>query len=76
VSNETITYVVAAASAVVGLSVYIGLILVPAWQAYSRVWERLAATFLTLYVVAAFMLVGVLVGAAGVWTSDRWASAV
>ena len=75
-SNETITYVVAAASAVIGLSVYIGLILVPAWQAYSRVWERLAATFLTLYVVAAFMLVGVLVGAAVVWTYDRWASAV
>jgi hypothetical protein len=74
VSNETITYVVAAASAVIGLSVYIGLILVPAWQAYSRVWERLAATFLTLYVVAAFMLVGVLVGAAVVWTYDRWAA--
>ena len=73
-SNETITYVVAAASAVIGLSVYIGLILVPAWQAYSRVWERLAATFLTLYVVAAFMLVGVLVGAAVVWTYDRWAA--
>ena len=73
-SNETITYVVAAVSAVIGLSVYIGLILVPAWQAYSRVWERLAATFLTLYVVAAFMLVGVLVGAAVVWTYDRWAA--
>ena len=73
-SNETITYVVAAASAVIGLAVYIGLILVPAWQAYSRVWERLAATFLTLYVVAAFMLVGVLAGAAVVWTYDRWAA--
>ena len=73
-SNETITYVVAAASAVIGLAVYIGLILVPAWQAYSRVWERLAATFLTLYVVAAFMLVGVLVGAAVVWTYARWAA--
>ena len=73
-SNETITYVVAAASAVIGLAVYIGLILAPAWQAYSRVWERLAATFLTLYVVAAFMLVGVLVGAAVVWTYDRWAA--
>ena len=75
-SNETITYVVAAVSAVIGLSVYIGLILVPAWQAYSRVWERLAATFLTLYVVAAFMLVGVLVGAVVVWTYDRWAGTV
>jgi O-antigen ligase len=73
VSNETITYVVAAASGVLGLAVYIGLILVPAWQAYSRVWERLAASFLTLYVAAAFMLVGVCAGAAIVWFYDRWA---
>jgi O-antigen ligase len=72
-SNETITYVVAAASGVVALTAYVGLILVPAWQAYSRVWERLAASFLTLYVLVAFMLVGVLAGAAVVWTYDRWA---
>ena len=32
---------------------------VPAWQSYSRAWERVAAVFLSLYVVAAFMLVGV-----------------
>ena len=72
-SNETITYVVAACSGVLGLAAYIGLIAVPAWQAYSRVWERLAAMFLTLYVLAAFMMVGVLAGAAVVWTYDRWA---
>jgi O-antigen ligase len=73
VSNETITYVVAAASGVIGLAVYIGLILVPAWRAYSHIWERAAAAFLTFYVLAAFMLVGVLVGAVVVWTYDRWA---
>ena len=72
-SNETITYVVAAASGIIGLAVYLGLILVPAWRAYSRIWERVAAAFLTLYVLAAFMLVGVLVGAAVVLTYDRWA---
>jgi O-antigen ligase len=72
-SNETITYVVAACSGVLGLAAYLGLIVVPAWQAYSRVWERLAATFLTLYVLAAFMMLGVLAGAAVVWTYDRWA---
>ena len=72
-SNETITYVVAACSGVLGLAAYLGLIVVPAWQAYSRVWERLAAMFLTLYVLAAFMMVGVLAGAAVVWTYDRWA---
>ena len=72
-SNETITYVVAACSGVLGLAAYLGLIVVPAWQAYSRVWERLAAVFLTLYVLAAFMMLGVLAGAAVVWTYDRWA---
>jgi len=72
-SNETITYVVAACSGVLGLAAYLGLIVVPAWQAYSRVWERLAAAFLTLYVLAAFMMLGVLAGAAVVWTYDRWA---
>jgi hypothetical protein len=73
VSNDTIIYLVAGASAVLGLAAYVGLILVPAWQAYSRIWERLAASFLTLYVVAAFMLLGVAGGAAIVWFYDRWA---
>jgi hypothetical protein len=72
-SNETITYVVAGTSAMLGLAAYVGLILVPTWQAYSRIWERLAASFLTLYVVAAFALVGVVGGAAVVWFYDRWA---
>jgi O-antigen ligase len=73
-SNETITYLVAGTSAILGLAAYVGLILVPTWQAYSRVWERLAASFLTLYVVAAFALVGVAGGAAIVWFYDRWAA--
>jgi hypothetical protein len=73
-SNETITYLVAGTCAVLGLAAYVGLILVPTWQAYSRVWERLAASFLTLYVVAAFALVGVVGGAAIVWFYDRWAA--
>jgi hypothetical protein len=72
-TNETITYVVAACCGVFGLAAYVGLIVVPAWQAYSRVWERVAATFLTLYVAAAFMMMGVLLGAVVVWTYDRWA---
>jgi O-antigen ligase len=73
-TNETITYVVAAGSGVLGLVAYVALILVPAWQAYSRVWERLAAAFLTLYIAAAFVLLGVGGGAAIVWFYDRWAA--
>lgn len=70
-SNQTITYVVAVAAAVAGLTAYVGLILVPAWQSYSRAWERAAASFLTLYVLAAFVGLGVAGGAAIVWFWDR-----
>lgn len=70
-SNQTITYVVAVAAGVLGLVAYVGLILVPAWQSYSRVWERLAASFLSLYVLAAFLGLGVAGGAAVVWFWDR-----
>jgi len=72
-SNESITYVVAACSGVFGLAAYVGLIAVPVWQSYTRVWERLAATFLSLYVVAGFALAGVGIGAAVVWFWDRYA---
>ncbi len=63
-SNQSITYLVAACCGVFGLAAFIGLIVVPAWTSYSRVWERLAATFLSLYVLAAFVLVGIGGGAA------------
>lgn len=72
-SNITITYVVVIGCGLIALGAYVGLILVPAWKAYSRVWERLAASFLTLYVLAAFALVGVAGGALVVWSYDRWA---
>jgi hypothetical protein len=71
-SNTTIIYVVAAGSAVIGLAAYLGLIVVPAWTAYSRVWQRLAAVFLTLYVLAGFLLLGVAGGAAVIWFWDRF----
>ena len=45
-------------AAVFGLAAFVGLIVAPAWMAYSRMWERLAATFLTLYVLAALVGIG------------------
>jgi hypothetical protein len=71
-NNETIIYVVVGGSAVLGLAAYIGLILVPAVRSYTGIWQRLAASFLTLYVLAAFMLLGVAGGGAVVWFWDRY----
>lgn len=70
-SNSNITWVVAICAAVFALAAYVGLVLVPAWQSYSRVWQRMAAAFLTLYVLAGFVILGVGGGAAIIWSWDR-----
>ncbi|HEV7751331.1 MAG: hypothetical protein JWR30_3395 [Conexibacter sp.] len=70
-SNQSVTYLVAACCGVFALSAYVAFILVPAWTAYSRVWQRMAAAVLSLYVLAAFAAVGVAGGAAIVWFWDR-----
>ena len=70
-NNESITYLVAATCGVFGLAAYAGLILVPAWNAYTRLWQRAAAAFLSLYVLLAFIGLGVVGGAAIVWFWDR-----
>jgi len=73
-SNESITYLVAACSGVFALAAYVAFILVPAWTAYSRVWQRLAATFLSLYVLVGFVMLGAGAGGAIVWFWDRIAA--
>ena len=60
-SRTAINDLVAVCAATFGIALYAGLILVPAWTAYSRLWQRLAATVLSLYVLV--MLVGL--GVAG-----------
>jgi hypothetical protein len=58
--STTATYLVATCAGVFGFALYVGLILVPAWGSYSRMWERLAATVLSLYVLAVLVGAGVL----------------
>ena len=70
-SNEAITYMVAACSGVFGLAAYVAFILVPAWNSYSRMWERFAAAFLTLYVLGALVVLGALGGVTITWFWDR-----
>ena len=72
-TNEQTIYAVAIACGVLGLVAYVALILVPAWTSYSRIWQRLAASFLTLYVLAGFAILGAAGGAAVVWFWDRLA---
>jgi hypothetical protein len=61
-SRSTINDLAVVCAGVFGLALYAGLILVPAWTSYSRLWERVAASILSFYVLA--VLIGVGVGAA------------
>jgi hypothetical protein len=58
----TVTYIILAAAGIVGFSFFAVWILAPAWTAYGRTWERLAAATLSIFVLAAFAGAGVAVG--------------
>jgi hypothetical protein len=70
-SNTSITYLVGACAGVFSVAAFAAWVLVPAWTAYSRGWERAAAVFLSLYVFAAFVGIGIAGGAAVIWFWDR-----
>jgi F0F1-type ATP synthase membrane subunit c/vacuolar-type H+-ATPase subunit K len=47
---------------VLTVGVFVGLILVPALGSYGRAWEKLVAGFLSLFVLAALVLIGLVIG--------------
>jgi hypothetical protein len=49
------------------LVVFVTLILSPALSAYGRIWEKAAAGFLSLFVLAALIIGGVVIGLAVVY---------
>jgi hypothetical protein len=61
-SNQNITYLVGACLGVFGLTAFCALVLVPAISAYRRPMERVAVVILSLYVLAALIGIGVVVG--------------
>lgn len=47
---------------VLSVAAFIGLILAPALGSYGRAWEKLVAGFLSLFVLAALVLIGLVLG--------------
>jgi hypothetical protein len=66
-SRSQINELVAAGAGLVSLVLFAVLILVPAWSSYSRLWERAAATVLSLYVLAVLVGAGVVAALAAVY---------
>ncbi len=71
-SNTTTIYLVSGICGVLGLIAWVGLILVPAVSSYRTAGQRLAAGFLSLYVLAAMMGVGLAAGAGVIWVWDHY----
>ncbi len=55
-------YVLFGIAGLICLVVFVGLILSPALSAHGRVWEKAAAGVLSLFVLAALLVVGVVMG--------------
>jgi hypothetical protein len=72
VSELTSTQIIIGAAAALAFVGYVVFILVPSWASYGRLWEKLAATFLSLYMLAALLGVGVAAGLLIVWSSDSF----
>jgi uncharacterized membrane-anchored protein len=55
----------------ISLVAFVSLILVPAVSSYGRIWEKAAAGFLSLIVLLALVLTGVVAGLAFVYYYDE-----
>lgn len=73
-TSEDVTYLVASVCGVCSLAAFGWFIVVPAWTSYSKAWERVAASLLTLYVLAALVVAGIAGGAAVAYYWDRIAA--
>jgi hypothetical protein len=64
IENE---YLLFGAAGLISLVAFVGLILVPAVSSYGRLWEKAAAGVLSVIVLVALVLTGVVVGLAIVY---------
>ena len=61
-SNDALTQLIAACVGVFSLALWAAFVLVPAWTAYTRWWERALAALLSVYVLAAMVVMGLGLG--------------
>ena len=73
-TNAGATILIAGTCGLLALAAFVWFIAWPACQAYSKSWERAAAAFLSLYVLAALVLIGAAGGAAIAYYWDRIAA--
>jgi len=70
--NLNPTEIVLILAGAIALAGYVGFILLPAWTSYGRMWERFAASFLTLYMLDALLGLGAAIGFGLVYFYDNY----
>ena len=70
-TDDKITYAVAGVAAVVSLTAWLMLIVIPAWGSYWRLRERILAVVMSVYILAAFVVTGGVVGGVFLYYYDR-----
>ena len=55
-------YLLYGGAGLIVLVAFVSLILVPALSSYGRVWEKAAAGFVSIFVLAALVVIGVMIG--------------
>jgi hypothetical protein len=63
-ADLSVTQIAIGVAALVTLIGYLVFVLRPAWGSYGRAWEKLAAGFLSLYILVALVGLGAGIGAA------------
>jgi hypothetical protein len=61
------TQVALGGAGIIAFVAYCIFIFMPAWGSYGRLWEKVAAGFLSLFILAALVGVGVGLGVAGLY---------
>jgi hypothetical protein len=70
-SQLTVTEISVAAGGLVVLVAYAVLIVVPAWGSYGRWWERIAASFMTVFILLTLVGIGAGIGAVIIYSWGR-----
>jgi hypothetical protein len=60
-------YFLFGAAGLISLVAFVVLILVPALSSYGRIWEKAAAGFLSVFVLVALVVIGIVIGLAIVY---------
>jgi putative Mn2+ efflux pump MntP len=70
-SHDAVTQLVAICAGVAALTAFLGLVLMPVVSSYQRAWERIVAGLLSLWVLGAFVGIGILAGAGVIYYWPR-----